>query len=171
MWTSWKAQTPRFETSESFNPQRRKLCTAAVVQQIYIEVCRGFITGFIEAPLCAGVSGSHVFVACMCFLALASGRDTSKWAGDLYLTACAKIFLLDDCFLPPPWPQPPPTPPILPMFSSFMALFVYIHSGWKSQTQEDAARNKAALSLSSAFPFLFFPHWNAAHWACFGFLN
>lgn len=49
---------------------------------------------------------------------------------------------------------PPPTPLfILPMFSS---LFVYIHSGWKSQTQEDAARNKAALSLSSAFPFLFF---------------
>lgn len=45
---------------------------------------------------------------------------------------------------------------ILPMFSSFRALFVYIHSGWKSQTQEDAARNKAALSLSLAFPFLFF---------------
>lgn len=50
-------------------------------------------------------------------------------------------------------------PPFLPLFSSFMSLFVYIHSGGKSQTQEDAARNKAALSFSSSFPsplFYFF---------------
>lgn len=47
------------------------------------------------------------------------------------------------------------------MFLSFMALFVYVHSGWKSQTQEDAARNKAALCLSSSNPPpspLFFPY-------------
>lgn len=42
------------------------------------------------------------------------------------------------------------------MFSSFMSLFVYIQCGWKSQTQEDAARNKAVLSLSSSFPSPFF---------------
>lgn len=35
-------------------------------------------------------------------------------------------------------------PPLLPVFLSFMTLFVYVHSGWKSQSQEDAARNGAA---------------------------
>lgn len=68
--TLWEVPTPGFGTTESFNPRRRKLCAAAVVQQIYIEVCREFVTGFIEPPLCAGVSGSHIFVACVCFLSL-----------------------------------------------------------------------------------------------------
>lgn len=60
---------------------------------------------------------------------------------------------------------------ILSMFSSFMALFVYIHSGWKSQTQEDAARNKAAFSLSSAFPFPPPPCGQTGERACLGFPN
>lgn len=37
-----------------------------------------------------------------------------------------------------------PAPFALPVFLSFMTLFVYVHSGWKSQSQEDAARNGAA---------------------------
>lgn len=47
-------------------------------------------------------------------------------------------------------------PPLLPVFLSFMTLFVYVHSGWKSQSQEDAARNGAApplLPSASLAPF------------------
>lgn len=154
--TLWEVPTPGFGTTESFNPRRRKLCAAAVVQQIYIEVCREFVTGFIEPPLCAGVSGSHIFVACVCFLSLCLAEIPVNELVTCISRLVPRYFclptvsylllrLLSFFFFS-----------ILPMFSSFMALFVYIHSGWKSQTQEDAARNKAALPLSSSFPFPFF---------------
>lgn len=59
---------------------------------------------------------------------------------------------------------------MLAMFSSFMSLFVYIHTGWKSQTQEDAARNKAALSFSLSFLPLF-SSLKCTRSACLGFPN
>lgn len=80
------------------------------------------------------------------FFVSVSGSGTNKWTGDLYLTLCAKICLPADLFLLSS------SFPASPVFSSFMFLFVYIHSGWKSQSEEDAARNNSVLSFSSSFP-------------------
>lgn len=37
-----------------------------------------------------------------------------------------------------------------------MTLFVYVHSGWKSQSQEDAAKNRAAAPLQPLNPLSVF---------------
>lgn len=55
----------------------------------------------------------------------------------------------------PPIP-PPPFSFCLCFLLSWLCLFTFTVDG-NHRPQEDAARNKAALSLSSAFPFLFFP--------------
>lgn len=111
----------------------------------------------------------------MCFL------STSGSATSIELVTCISrlvpryfsffFFLHADCFLSPLLAPLIFFSSILPMFLSFRALFVYIHSGWKSQTQEDAARNKAALCLSSSNPPVpFFPLcWNAAGGHAWGF--
>ena len=127
--------------------------TIFVLQLLYSKFKLRCVTGFVDSPLCAGVSGSFLFFFFFClrvFFVSVSGSGTSKWAGDLYLTPCAKICFA--CWLFPPSSFASSSA----MFSSFMSLFVYIHSGWKSQTQKDAARNKAFLRpfLPLLFPSL-----------------
>ena len=127
--------------------------TIFVLQLLYSKFKLRCVTGFVDSPLCAGVSGSFFFFFFFClrvFFVSVSGSGTSKWAGDLYLTPCAKMCFA--CWLFPPSSFASSSA----MFSSFMSLFVYIHSGWKSQTQKDAARNKAFLRpfLPLLFPSL-----------------
>lgn len=138
------------------NHQIRNVYPAAVIKsEIYILqlcnskfelMCALAFTEILSVPVCleAHFCCLHVFFVSM------SGSGTSKWAGDLYLTHRAKICFAFWLFLLSSFASSDFFPSILPVFSSFMSMFVYIHSGWKSQTREDAAR--AVLSFSSSFP-------------------
>lgn len=99
----------------------------------------------------------------------ASGSDCSKRAGDLYLTPLAKtcfssgLFHLSRFYHHSFFQQKKNIFFALPVLFLFHG-FVYIHRGWKSQTQEDAA----GVALFSPFlcvflppSFFFFLCWNA----------
>lgn len=123
------------------------------------------------------MSASHICVACVCVCFCLAALPVNE------LVTCIshsvpRYFLLADCFLPPPLPPPlifPSPPPLCPCFPLSWLCFVYSHSGWKSQTQEDAARNKALLSpFFFFFPFFCFvkpAYGQTGDRACLGFPN
>lgn len=122
--------TPRFGTSEPLKSSNQISlscsCCATSLNWCVSKVCHRLHR---KSSLCRCV-WKPAFVCLHVFFVSVSGSGTNKWAGDLCLTPRAKIcfacwlFLLSSFassnffFFS-----------ILPMFSSFMSLFVYIHSG------------------------------------------
>ncbi len=156
LMTLWGVPTPRFGTSEPLKSSNQKSlscsCCATSLNWCMSKVCH---RPHRKSSLCRCV-WKPAFVCLHVFFVSVSGSGTNKWAGDLYLTPRAKICFACWLFRLSSFASSNFFFSVLPMFSSFMSLFVYIQSGWKSQTQEDAARNKAVLSLSSSFPSPFF---------------
>lgn len=165
------SQSSSLEPMNHLNLQIRNCCPA-VVQHILIEVFQEIVKGFIETPLCAGASGSQLFVACMCFLSLCLAvvpvNELVTWISRLV----PKYVLPTNCFLPPP-----PSPPLISFLDSahvfFFHVFVCLHLQWLEITDSGRCSQKQGCSFPFfvlSFPF-FFPRWNAGGRACLGFPN